>query len=220
MHYCMSDIHGEYDRFIEMLKLIQFTEDDYLFVIGDTIDRFRDGVRVLRHIMAEPNMFLIKGNHEKLLYDDIGPVYNYQAKELWLMNGGSRTRRDLMYRCTRQERHDILRYIERAPTMVPLAVPSADGFSENRFLLVHGYPAQDEETRLWKCITPDMENIIPGVTVIVGHTVTCRLTEDYDTPFRIWKKPGLVDIDCGCGNRTPLRRLACLRLEDMREFYV
>lgn len=100
MHYCMSDIHGEYDRFVEMLKLIQFTEDDYLFVIGDTIDRFRDGVRVLRHIMAEPNMFLIKGNHEKLLYDDIGPVYNYQAKELWLMNGGSRTRRDLMYRCT------------------------------------------------------------------------------------------------------------------------
>ena len=107
MHYCMSDIHGEYDRFVEMLKLIQFTEDDYLFVIGDTIDRFRDGVRVLRHIMAEPNMFLIKGNHEKLLYDDIGPVYNYQAKELWLMNGGSRTRRDLMYRCTRQERHDM-----------------------------------------------------------------------------------------------------------------
>ena len=186
MHYCMSDIHGEYDRFIEMLKLIQFAEDDYLFVIGDTIDRFRDGVRILRHIMAEPNMFLIKGNHEKLLYDDIGPVYNYQAKELWLMNGGSRTRRDLMYRCTRQERHDILRYIERAPTMVPLAVPSADGFSENRFLLVHGYPAQDEETRLWKCITPNMENIIPGVTVIVGHTVTCRLTEDYNTPFRIW----------------------------------
>lgn len=59
MHYCMSDIHGEYDRFIEMLKLIQFAEDDYLFVIGDTIDRFRDGVRVLRHIMAEPNMFLV-----------------------------------------------------------------------------------------------------------------------------------------------------------------
>ncbi len=59
MHYCMSDIHGEYDRFIEMLKLIQFAEDDYLFVIGDTIDRFRDGVRALRHIMAEPNMFLV-----------------------------------------------------------------------------------------------------------------------------------------------------------------
>lgn len=62
MHYCMSDIHGEYDRFIEMLKLIQFAEDDYLFVIGDTIDRFRDGVRVLRHIMAEPNMFLISSS--------------------------------------------------------------------------------------------------------------------------------------------------------------
>ena len=38
MHYCMSDIHGEYDRFVEMLKLIQFTEDDYLFVIGSVME--------------------------------------------------------------------------------------------------------------------------------------------------------------------------------------
>ena len=31
---------------------------------------------------------------------------------------------------------------------------------------------------------------------------------------------GLIDIDCGCGNKTELRRLACLRLDDLKEFYI
>ena len=32
---------------------------------------------------------------------------------------------------------------------------------------------------------------------------------------------GIIDIDCGCGNRNAAhRRLACLRLDDMAEFYV
>ncbi len=31
----------------------------------------------------------------------------------------------------------------------------------------------------------------------------------------------MIDIDCGCGNRNAAhRRLACLRLDDMAEFYV
>ena len=32
--------------------------------------------------------------------------------------------------------------------------------------------------------------------------------------------PGLIAIDCGCGNATDLRRLACLRLDDLKEFYI
>ena len=39
-------------------------------------------------------------------------------------------------------------------------------------------------------------------------------------PFKIWYGDGIIDIDCGCGNKTDLRRLACLRLEDMAEFYI
>ena len=31
---------------------------------------------------------------------------------------------------------------------------------------------------------------------------------------------GLIVIDCGCGSGYELRRLACLRLDDMEEFYV
>ena len=31
---------------------------------------------------------------------------------------------------------------------------------------------------------------------------------------------GVIDIDCGCGLKTEYARLACLRLNDMAEFYV
>ncbi len=31
----------------------------------------------------------------------------------------------------------------------------------------------------------------------------------------------MIDIDCGCGHqKTAYRRLACLRLDDLAEFYV
>ena len=39
MHYVMSDLHGEYEKYLEMLKKIKFTDDDVLYVLGDVVDR-------------------------------------------------------------------------------------------------------------------------------------------------------------------------------------
>ena len=36
----------------------------------------------------------------------------------------------------------------------------------------------------------------------------------------IFHHPQYIDIDCCCGYDFSVRRLACLRLEDMAEFYV
>ena len=55
----------------------------------------------------------------------------------------------------------------------------------------------------------------------MGHTPTCFLTGDFTSPLSVWKGNGVIDIDCGCGNLNAAhRRLACLRLDDMAEFYV
>ncbi|WP_455810217.1 metallophosphoesterase, partial [Clostridium butyricum] len=37
--YVMSDIHGCYAEFIEMLQKINFGDDDELYVLGDIFDR-------------------------------------------------------------------------------------------------------------------------------------------------------------------------------------
>ena len=39
MHYVISDIHNDNKRFCEMLKKIEFSADDYLYILGDVFDR-------------------------------------------------------------------------------------------------------------------------------------------------------------------------------------
>ena len=39
MTYVMSDIHGEYEKYLKMLDLIGFRDEDELYVLGDVIDR-------------------------------------------------------------------------------------------------------------------------------------------------------------------------------------
>ena len=36
--YVISDIHGNYDLFMELLKKIKFSEKDTLYVLGDVVD--------------------------------------------------------------------------------------------------------------------------------------------------------------------------------------
>lgn len=38
MKYIMSDIHGCYEEYIELLEKIGFSEEDQLYVLGDTVE--------------------------------------------------------------------------------------------------------------------------------------------------------------------------------------
>ena len=41
MRYVVSDIHGNYELLVKLLKKINFSEDDTLFVLGDVIDMWQ-----------------------------------------------------------------------------------------------------------------------------------------------------------------------------------
>ena len=214
MNYCISDIHGEYDRYIAMLKLINFSDDDTLYVLGDVIDRGADGVKILRDIMERPNVKMILGNHEYMCLATLGPNNQIGARDLWTQNGGGSTYNDLMYAMPVKERMKILRFIESLPDHLDIEVNGGN------FHLVHGCPADNQDDRIWNRPQQTNEPPIDGSTVIVGHTPTVYIAGDNGEPFRIWHGNGIIDIDCGCGNQTELRRLACLRLDDMKEFYI
>lgn len=63
--YVISDIHGCYDAFIDMLKKINFTAEDQLILAGDYIDRGPKNLEMLKWIeKAQDNVLLIKGNHD------------------------------------------------------------------------------------------------------------------------------------------------------------
>ena len=61
-------------------------------------------------------------------------------------------------------------------------------------------------------------------TMIFGHTTSHHYQDG--SPMRIWHGPDRMDIDCGSAypdvqdkNAEFIGRLACIRLDDMREFY-
>ncbi len=213
MVYVMADIHGEDDRFHEMLRQIKFCQNDTMFVLGDVIDRGAGGIDLLIEIMDAPNMQMLLGNHEQMLLDTLGWHSYPGARQLWAQNGGNRTYRELLYHRTTMDRNRIVRYLERIPDEQTISVGGSS------FHLVHGRPARHHDDRIWGRIEP-ADSYMSGPTVIVGHTPTPYLTMNHKEPYTIYRGDGWIDIDCGCGNMTnPYRRLACLRLDDMCEFY-
>ena len=53
----MSDIHGCFDEFMEMLELIKFTpKTDALYILGDVIDRGDKSLECVEHIKRRQNL--------------------------------------------------------------------------------------------------------------------------------------------------------------------
>lgn len=215
--YVMSDLHGCYDKFIEMLNLIDFKESDELYILGDIFDRGTNPLGILDYVIGHKNIYLLKGNHESLFED----YFENGSAYLWYMNGGNTTHSQIMKKGYIQEEL-IYKYIKILPYIKVI----------DKFILVHagvtffkGYndvdletfiKYQEEESCLW-----DRSNINENLrykdyTIICGHTPVQSITGQYED-VKILHKEGTIYIDCGCvfGGK-----LACLRLDDMKEFYV
>ena len=69
--YAISDIHGHYSTYKKLLEKLKFSEDDFMYVVGDVIDRGRDGIKIIQDVMERKNMELFLGNHELMMIDAI-----------------------------------------------------------------------------------------------------------------------------------------------------
>ena len=69
MRYVVSDLHGEYELFVKLLRKINFSDSDELYVCGDIIEKGLESVRLARLIFSMPNVRAILGNHEAALLD-------------------------------------------------------------------------------------------------------------------------------------------------------
>ena len=57
MIYAMSDIHGQYELFRNLMEQIPLGKDDTLYVLGDVVDRGPDSMKILKYMMANPISF-------------------------------------------------------------------------------------------------------------------------------------------------------------------
>ena len=68
MRYIIADIHGCYNEYINLLKKINFSDNDILYILGDVVDRGPEPIKILQDMMKRSNVFLIIGNHEFMMY--------------------------------------------------------------------------------------------------------------------------------------------------------
>lgn len=217
----MSDIHGCYDKFIEMLKLINFTELDELYILGDIFDRGKEPLKILDYIVGHKNITLLKGNHEKM-FEEAFETGDYS---LWYYNGGQTTHSNIIEGGLDKEQQ-VYHYIRRLPLLKVV----------DKFILVHAglflpdnhdeleldelLKLQSEEYCVWTRDNIDYEEQFKDYTIIVGHTPIQSIIISEDCIPKILKRDGTIYIDCGCCFTTINGKLACLKLDDMKEFYV
>ena len=53
MKYVISDIHGDYRHFLQMLKKTGFSSSDEMFVLGDVLDKGKENLRLLQFVKKE-----------------------------------------------------------------------------------------------------------------------------------------------------------------------
>jgi len=69
----MSDIHGCYNEFKQMLKYIDFNHNDLLILLGDYIDRGTQNIEMINWIKDHnKNQIILRGNHEEEFINNIG----------------------------------------------------------------------------------------------------------------------------------------------------
>lgn len=232
MVYVMSDLHGEYKKFLRMLEKIEFTDKDELYIIGDVVDRGTEPARMLQDMSMRDNVFPIMGNHDYLAavllrkFNTLITSENVETHldgdimsllSAWLTDGGETTLADFR-RLSPEQRDALIEYMEE---FEPYAEVSAGGCD---FILVHGGLAnfsperEMEDYSIDELIyeSPDYgRRYFADRTLVTGHTPTVLISPD--SRGRIFKSDGHIAIDCGA---TFGMGLGCLRLDDMTEFYV
>lgn len=224
-HYVMSDLHGEADRFHAMLKKIGFSEEDTLIILGDVIDRGPDGIALLLEIMDMPNVIMLLGNHEYMMLQYLNPSATGTEIRRWNKNGNAPTLAAYLKRKAKVQQR-IISYLRGLPTHLEMEI------NGKWFYLVHGFPGENVHDEVWHRPEIDTANPKPGYQVVIGHTKVLSMIkpeeariryavelEDKGEHLRILRTPGFVNIDCGCGYEMPIKALACIRLEDMVEYY-
>lgn len=235
MIYVTADLHGIHPSQLErLLEKAGFSQDDFLFILGDVIDRGAYGAELLSWLTQQPNIQLILGNHEAqllgcaFLFADVNEKSlmaltpeNLELVQNWIANGGRPTMKGFQ-KLLKQDPElvvGILEYLRDCPLYEEVDVNGRE------YVLVHAglgdnfskeKPMKDYPAEVLLFSRPQPDTIYyPDKTVIFGHTPTFYYAEEYRG------KPvytdSWVNIDTGVytGNSPVL-----LCLDTRKEFYL
>ena len=213
--YAISDIHGCFDEFMELLGKIQFNPaHDTLYILGDIIDRGERPIDCLKYVMSAENIYFLLGNHEQLMLD----YFSGADRFTWTMNGHQETIRQFM-RLPNHEREEILTYFSNIPLYMIINAGGIDYFLSHAGVNVaNPVHQQDPHDLLWIRYNFIRHKALSDYICIFGHTPTPRLHGNSDSS--VWYdtiNKDKICIDCGCVYGGSL---AAIRLDDGKTLYV
>lgn len=220
-------------EFKKFLKKASFSDDDFLYILGDVIDRKGDGgVEMLCWILEQPNVQLILGNHEAMLlscafvFEEITneSLQNVTSEKLellnsYMQNGGDVTLKALqkLNKSSPETVLYILDYLRDAPLYETVST------EKNDFLLVHsGIDNFDKNKKLSQYAADDFlwtwpelsDEYFDDIITVFGHTPTMSYGKQYTG--KILKTRTWIDIDVGVAYG---QKPVLLRLDDLQGFY-
>lgn len=234
MTYVISDLHGyPIEKLKKLLEKAHFGENDFLYILGDVVDRNGDGgVEILTWLLSQPNVQLILGNHEAMLlaceflFDEITDesISSFDSEKMeiltnYQLNGGDVTLKALskLNKEAPETVADILDYLHDAPLYEAVTAgckdyflvhSGIDDFEKGR--KISDYPA---DAFIWAW--PELEDeYFDDITTVFGHTPTKNYGEEYNN--KIIKTRTWIAIDMGAGDG--VTEPVLLRLDDMAEF--
>lgn len=234
MQYAASDIHGCYDKYIQLLRRIDLKDSDTLYILGDMIGRGPDGLKILLDVSMRPNIIPFLGNHEyaaltclpwlmeELTEKNTEPdvlLWRLKSIQGWMADGGDKVVEEFrqLSPAARQDVLDILGDLtvygemEAGGREYVLVHAGLGGFSPGKVLDDY----QLDELILSR---PDPEQIyFPDKYLVFGHMSTSYYTGVCPEDARIYRSGKLIGIDCGCASGGPL---GCICLDTMEEIYV
>lgn len=228
--YVMSDLHGNYEGFMEVLEQIHFSDEDELYINGDIVDRGRGGIKLLQYMMLQPNIYPIIGNHEYALLQ----VLNFVTQEITeetissidentlqniieYQNIGGQVTLDEFHKLSKDEQQDIMDYLEEFTAYEEITV------KDKEFIIIHaGFmkfePEKNmEDYQLYELIftSPDYDQVyFDNKYLVTGHLPTRAI--DGAKPDEIYIANNHIAIDCASGYGG---RVGCIRLDDFKCFY-
>ncbi|MBO7377082.1 MAG: hypothetical protein J6V01_08300 [Clostridia bacterium] len=207
MTYLVSDLYGNEGLFERVKKEIGFSKNDYLFLLGNSIDYGEDSISLLVGLSYEMNIWPVAGERELKAREMLGgfesslsegktPDAEFIAKmRAWVADGGEATFSDFR-ELDAEMKEGVLDYLAEMPTCESVAV------GNKNYLLISNERSFDPEE------LPEELKTDRYVTV-VGHP---------DDP-----SAGIVITDekiflGSCGENGS--SVSVLRLDDMKGFLV
>lgn len=227
--FVMSDVHGQYETFMQMLDRINFTSRDKLYILGDLIDRGPDGIKLIKTVMKMNNVKLFLGNHELLMMEGIRNADECENEgrkdtddlDLWLdeCNGGRQTFEDYK-KCSPKKKAEINIFLDNAIVAKKLTVNGKNYYLSHAYVVSKKFEEEvkynellhkDVYSAVWQNIyeTSFVEKMKGKVfpnkkyTYVSGHIFTQRL-ENVDEEGR-----GLVLNDDNFLNEYHIINLDC-----------